>query len=112
MQLKSFIKFVELPTKIASVVPFLMGILYTLVRFNTLKPLVILFFFISMLSFDMFTTGLNNYMDYKRAVKKEGYNYEMHNGIVQFNLKERTLLITLVVLFLVACAFGVVTFLL
>ncbi len=111
MHLKSFLKLVELPTKIASFIPFVFGLLYTLYRFNTLKPLHVLFFFISMISFDMFTTGLNNYIDFKRAVKKDGFNYETHNAIVHFNLKESTVVTTISVLFLSAVVFGLITFL-
>ena len=111
MHLTSFLKLVELQTKIASFTPFVFGVLYTLYRFDTLKPLHVLYFFISMLCFDMFTTALNNYMDYKRAVKKEGFNYETHNAIVQYKLKEKTVLTVLAILFITAVVFGLITFL-
>lgn len=110
MHLQSFLKLVEIQTKIASVTPFLLGISYTLYRFKTVKPLPVLFFFLSMLAFDMFTTTLNNYMDWKRAQKKHGFNYESHNAIVSYNLSEKTVLSTLVILFLFAFLFGILTF--
>ena len=111
MHLKSFLKLVEIQTKIASVTPFAFGILYTVYRYGTLNVLTVLFFFISMLCFDMFTTALNNYKDYKRAIKREGYNYEVHNAIGQYKLKESTVLITIITLFIIASIFGILTFL-
>ena len=64
----------------------------------------------SLFIFDMFTTALNNYLDYKRAVKKQGYNYEKHNAIVKYNLTETSVLITIAVLFSLATALGIVLF--
>lgn len=110
MHVKSFLKLVEIQTKIASVTPFVFAVFYTLYRYETFNVLTVLFFFISMLCFDMFTTGLNNYMDYKRAIKREGYNYEVHNAIGQYKLKESTVIITIAVLFIMATLFGVLTF--
>ncbi len=111
MHIKSFLKLVEIQTKIASVTPFVFGLLYTIYKFETLNTLTILFFFISLLCFDMFTTALNNYQDFKRAVKKEGYNYEVHNAIGQFGLKENTVVITIAILLITAIIFGILTFL-
>ncbi len=111
MRIKSFLKLVEIQTKIASVTPFIFGILYTLYKYQTIKALNVLFFFISLICFDMFTTALNNYQDYKRAIKKEGYNFEVHNAIGQFGLKESTVVITIAILLIVAISFGVLTFL-
>jgi 1,4-dihydroxy-2-naphthoate octaprenyltransferase len=110
MRVKSFLKLVEIQTKIASVTPFAFGVLYTLYKYETLNFLNILYFFISLLCFDMFTTALNNYQDYKKAIKKEGYNFEVHNAIGQFGLKESTVLLTIVVLFALAIVFGILTF--
>lgn len=110
MTVKSFLKLVEIQTKIASVTPFAFGVVYTLFRYETINVPTVLCFFISMLCFDMFTTALNNYKDYKRAVKREGYNYEFHNAIGQFKLKESTVMITIVTLITLATVFGVLTF--
>ena len=111
MNYKSFLKFVEIQTKIASITPFLLGIAYTLYRFGNLKVLPVLYFFLSMLAFDMFTTALNNYMDWKRDRIKSGYNYETHNAIVRDRLPEKTILTTLTILFIFAFIFGLLTFL-
>lgn len=111
MHLKSFLKLVEIQTKIASFLPYLFGVAYTLWYFDAVKVFNVLLFFISLLSFDMFTTALNNYKDFKKAIKKEGYNYEVHNAIGQFNLKEGTVLSIIIILFTIAVVFGVLTFL-
>lgn len=111
MTIKNFLKLVEIQTKIASVTPFMLGIAFTLYYFDTLNVLTVLAFFVSLLCFDMFTTALNNYKDFKKAIKKEGYNYEFHNAIGQFNLKESTVVATIITLFSVAVIFGVITFL-
>jgi 1,4-dihydroxy-2-naphthoate octaprenyltransferase len=110
VNLKSFLKLVEIQTKIASVTPFFLGIAYTLYRFGTIRIFPVLFFLLSMLAFDMFTTCLNNYMDWKRAQKKSGFNYESHNAIVKYQLKESTVMMTLITLFLFAAVFGILTF--
>lgn len=111
MNIKSFLKLVEIQTKIASVTPFLLGVAFTLYYFDTLNLPNILFFFISLLCFDMFTTALNNYKDFKKAIKKEGYNYEYHNAIGHYKLKESTVITTIAVLLLLAIVFGFITFL-
>lgn len=108
--IKAFLKLVEIQTKLASMIPYVFGVVYTLYRFDTLKPLNVLFFFISLLSFDMFTTALNNYNDYRKAVRRYGYNYEFHNAIGQFKLKEKTVAATVVILFTIALVFGILTF--
>ncbi|NLE24098.1 MAG: 1,4-dihydroxy-2-naphthoate polyprenyltransferase [Clostridiaceae bacterium] len=111
MHIKSFLKLVEIQTKIASVTPFVFGVLYTLYKYETLNILNVLFFFISLICFDMFTTALNNYQDYRKAIKKEGYNFEVHNAIGQFGLKESTVILTIAFLLMIAIVFGILTFL-
>lgn len=107
MNIKSFLKFVELPTKVASVIPFLMGTLYALYRFDDFYVLRFVLMFISLLSFDMATTAINNYYDFKKASKTEGYGYETHNPIVHFKLKERTVVATIVILLALAVGGGI-----
>jgi 1,4-dihydroxy-2-naphthoate octaprenyltransferase len=67
--------------------------------------------FISLVSFDMATTTINNYYDYKRANKTQGYNYESHNAIVSYNLKESTVILTIIILLTIASVFGLMLFL-
>lgn len=86
MTIASFLKLVELRTKIASVIPFIIGSLYTLYAFDNFDIINALLMFASMIIFDMTTTSINNYIDYTTAYKKDGYGYEVHNAITACGL--------------------------
>lgn len=60
----------------------------------------------SLLFIDMTTTAINNYMDYKKAVKRHGFGYEIHNAIVRDRLQEKYVVATILVMLLLAAAFG------
>ncbi|TCZ78739.1 1,4-dihydroxy-2-naphthoate polyprenyltransferase [Paenibacillus albiflavus] len=111
MTFQSFMQLVEIRTKVASVIPFAMGTIYAIYRFQVFQPWHFLLMLISLLSFDMATTAINNYMDYRKAVKTQGYGYEVHNAIVQFNLKERTVLTWIGTLIGIAVVAGFILFL-
>ncbi|HHV98375.1 MAG TPA: prenyltransferase [Clostridiaceae bacterium] len=110
MSIKSFLKLVEIRTKLASLMPFLLGTVYALYHFQRFNFINFILMFGSLFIFDMFTTALNNYLDYKRAIKKQGYNYEKHNAIVKYNLTETSVLVTIAILFSLATALGIVLF--
>ncbi|MDQ0192305.1 1,4-dihydroxy-2-naphthoate polyprenyltransferase [Paenibacillus wynnii] len=107
MNVRTFLKFVEIQTKVASMIPFLLGTLYALYRFDDFYVLRALFMFVSLLSFDMATTAINNYYDFKKASKKHGYGYETHNAIVHHKLKESVVVATIVMLLLLAAGGGI-----
>lgn len=88
-------------------IPFLMGTLYALYRFEDFYVLRFGLMFVSLLSFDMATTAINNYYDFKKASKTHGYGYETHNAIVHFKLKERTVVGTIVILLALAAGGGI-----
>lgn len=73
--MKDIIELVELRTKIASVIPFIVGLLYSIWTFRNFNAVNMALFFIGMLSFDMATTVMNNLMDYVKA-KNETYRQE------------------------------------
>lgn len=110
MNIGSFLKLVEIQTKLASMVPFLLGTFYAVYHFGRFDGRNFFILFVSILTFDMFTTALNNYFDYKRANKKHGYNYEVHNAITSYNLKESTVLAVIFVLLATSTASGVFLF--
>ncbi|KGE20291.1 1,4-dihydroxy-2-naphthoate polyprenyltransferase [Paenibacillus wynnii] len=107
MNVRTFLKFVEIQTKVASMIPFLLGTLYALYRFDDFYVLRALLMFVSLLSFDMATTAINNYYDFKKASKKHGYGYETHNAIVHHKLKESVVVTTIVTLLLLAVGGGI-----
>lgn len=111
MSINSFLKLVEIQTKVASMIPFLLGTFYALYRFNTFNLKNFLLMFVSLLCIDMATTAINNDQDFKRANKKYGYGYESHNAIVGYKLKESTVRTVIFILLIIAMIFGVLLFL-
>ena len=109
--LAAFLKLVEIRTKIASLTPFLLGNLYFLFHYNDFNILNSGLMFISLLAVDMGTTAINNYQDYLRAEKKEGYNYEQHNAVVNFDLSKSVVRNMIFILFLVAIVSGLLLYL-
>lgn len=87
MSVKVFLELVEIKTKIASVFPFLIGVVFSLTYFNEWNGVNTLLFFIGMIVFDMTTTAINNLMDFKKA-KSEAYKLET-NVIGREGLSER-----------------------
>lgn len=75
LSLPVFLEFVEMKTKVASVFPMTLGILWSLYRYQAFNWLNTLLFIIAVLSFDMCTTAINNSMDYHKA-KDETYRQE------------------------------------
>lgn len=111
MNIKSFLKLVEIQTKAASVTPFALGTLIAIYRFGEFNFMNFLLMFISLLCIDMATTAINNYMDYKKAVRKYGYGYEVHNAIVKDNLKESNVITVILGLLITAVIFGFILYL-
>lgn len=106
MKIKAFLKLVEIQTKVASVIPFMTALVYVLYSTGRLNAVNMVVMFFSMLIFDMTVTALNNYFDYKRAEKKHGYNYEIHNSIVQYRLKNSTVRVVIIIMIVVSAALG------
>ena len=73
--MKDIIELVELRTKIASIIPFVVGLLYSIWTFGNFNAVNMALFFIGMVCFDMATTVMNNLMDYVKA-KNETYRQE------------------------------------
>lgn len=111
MSLAAFLKLVEIRTKIASFTPFLLGNLYLVYHYSNFNYFNFLLLFFSLLCVDMGTTAVNNYQDFRRAQKKEGYNYEEHNAVVNYNLSEKNVKRTIFSLFLLAIASGILLYL-
>jgi 1,4-dihydroxy-2-naphthoate octaprenyltransferase len=111
MNIISFLKLVEIQTKVASMIPFLLGTSYALYRFESFNINNFALMLISLLSFDMTTTALNNYIDYKKAIKKHGFGYESHNAIVRYKLKEGTVVAVIASMLAIAVIAGVLLYL-
>lgn len=111
MNVKSFFKLVEIQTKVASVIPFLLGTAYALYRFGSFRPVNFLLMLASLLCIDMATTTINNYLDFKRANRKYGYGYESHNAIVRDKLPESSVIAVICILLAAAVITGFFLFL-
>lgn len=107
MKINAFLKLVEIQTKVASVIPFTTALLYVLYRTKHINVVNSVIMFFAMLIFDMTVTALNNYFDHKRAVKKHGYNYEIHNSIVQYQLKSATVLTVIIAMCAISTGLGI-----
>lgn len=86
MTIKVFLEVVEIRTKLASVFPFIIGLLFSLVYFRQVNISNMILFFMAMLVFDMATTAINNLMDFKKAKDDE---YQRNTNILGIaNLSE------------------------
>lgn len=90
--IQRFLNYVEIRTKIASLLPFLLGLTYVLYTYKQVDIRNTLLFFTSMLSFDMATTALNNYIDVKANGKKLEFSQKTAKQILYFLLVLATLL--------------------
>jgi 1,4-dihydroxy-2-naphthoate octaprenyltransferase len=105
LSLYAFLKLVEIKTKLASLFPLIVGLLFVTYRYNTFKPLNTLIFFGSMVLFDMATTAINNYMDYRKATSEEYRRRE--NIIGQERIPEWLVVLTILTLVTSATALGI-----
>ncbi|MBU3087082.1 1,4-dihydroxy-2-naphthoate polyprenyltransferase [Clostridium gasigenes] len=108
MNIQSFLKLVEIQTKVASVIPFMIGTSYVIFKFDNFNIKNAFLMFLAMIFFDMTTTAINNYMDYKKAIKKDGYGYETHNAVVSYNINPKTVRVTIYIMLVIAAVLGIV----
>jgi len=107
LSLTNFFNFVEIQTKLASMIPFIVGTLYSLYRFKSFSLKNFIIMSISLLAFDMATTSINNYIDYKKASKGPEYDKGNKNMIVIYNIKESTAVAIIYTLLSIAVFFGI-----
>jgi 1,4-dihydroxy-2-naphthoate polyprenyltransferase len=108
MTIGSFFRFVEIQTKVASIIPFILGSLYASYRYGSFKLSSFIIMLVSLICFDMATTAINNYIDFKKAVKKQGFGYEHHNAMVKHGIREGTALGIIFTLIAIAVILGIV----
>lgn len=106
MTRKNFFDLVEIRTKLASLFPFLIGVLFTNSYFHSFHLGKTLFFLLGMIAFDMATTAINNYMDFRKAHSEE-YKYQ-ENVIGIEQLSERTVVAIIFSLIGFAAVVGIV----
>lgn len=111
MKAQSFLKYVEIQTKLASMISLMLGTVLTLYRYQAFNTVNFLLMLVSLLCFDMTTTAINNHMDFKKAQKRSGYGYEKHNAIVRDNIRETEAIAVIIVLGTIAVLAGFMLFL-
>ena len=79
---RNFLSYIEISTKIASVLPFLIGTGYALYRYGFLHFRQTIVFFIAMLLFDMTTTALNNHVGDRQTGRDPHYRNAVSMAII------------------------------
>jgi len=105
LSLTTLLKFIEIQTKLASMIPFIVGTLYSIYRYKSFNFKNFIIMGISLLAFDMATTAINNYIDYIKSLKEHRYNHL--NKIVKYDIKESTAIGIIFILLVIAVIFGI-----
>ena len=105
MNVSVFFKLVEIQTKLASFFPFVIGVLFSSYYFGQVKWVNTLIFFLGMMVFDMCTTAINNYMDFRKS-KNDDYKYET-NIVGQAGLSDKTVQRVIVAMLLFSMLVGI-----
>lgn len=107
MSLAAFAHLVEIQTKLASVIPFTLGTLYALYRYHSFRLDNFIIMFVSLISFDMATTAINNYIDYTKA-DETSRDFKSKNAIGRYGLEGSTVRAVIFTLLTMAVAFGII----
>ena len=107
MSLMSFFKLVGVQAKVASLFPFLIGLLFAFYRYGEINMLNIIIFFACIIIFDMTTTAINHYMDYQKATNDHDFDYRKERNVIgQYNMSEKAVKIIIWVLLISASLLG------
>ncbi|WP_407891835.1 1,4-dihydroxy-2-naphthoate polyprenyltransferase [Lacticaseibacillus sp. N501-2] len=106
MSIAAFLEVVEARTKLASILPCLVGAGFSLAYFHQFNWLNSFLFFVALLAIDMATTAINNLMDYHHAKAKD---YQRHTNVIgRRHLKPQSVLHLIMTLLLLALVLGLV----
>ena len=108
MSIKKFFKLVEIQTKVASIVPFILGTFYAVYHFKSFNLSNFIIMFFSLLAFDMATTAINNYIDYKKSANSKVHINNSENIIDSYEVSEFTVLIIIFALLTIATILGII----
>lgn len=93
LTLPIFLEFVELRTKVASVFPMFIGILWAIYHYQTFNFFNTILFILAVVSFDMCTTAINNTMDYKKALDTDYKEQDNVIGVNKLNFQQMVYII-------------------
>lgn len=108
MQRKVLMDLVEIKSAIASVLPFLVGILYSIYAGLTINWLSVVMFFIAAVSFHLATNIWDNFQDFRNA-KHETFKQGVNDVIGREGVSGKQVLTVLITLFGLATILGFVT---
>lgn len=107
LKINNFLDLVEIKTKLASLIPFALGTVFAIYRYRSFKLSNFIIMFISLITFDMATTAINNYVDCKERNKimiNSGYN----NFTTKYQTSELKVVTIIFALLIVAMMFGII----
>lgn len=84
-KLKNFLSFIEISTKLASFLPFLLAVFFACFTYGKINVYSTLLFLFSMVLFDLAVTAINNYID-RREAKREGHYSRFTSLVIIFSL--------------------------
>ena len=106
MNLNVFLELVEFKAKTASVLPFFIGICFSLYNFHKLHLGLVLLYFVAMVIFNMAVDILDNYNDYHHATEIHDYR-EKTNIIGRENLNLNSIFRMMVGMIVVSASIGI-----
>ena len=106
MNLAVFLELVEFKAKTASVLPFFIGICFSLYNFHKLHLGLVLLYFIAMVIFNMAVDILDNYNDYHHATEVHDYR-EKTNIIGRENLDLKIVFRMMIGMIIVSAMIGI-----
>lgn len=106
MSLKVFLELIEIKAKAASMMPFLIGLAYSIWRYHQVNWLNMLIFMVAMILFNIAVDVMDNYHDFKRAKDIEVYQQQT-NIIGREQLSLTTLKWLIIALISVATLIGI-----
>lgn len=78
-KLKIFVEFIQLPTSLVTLIPMLIGFLWTYYNYGEFNWINALLFFIPAIIFDMSVTAINTVMDYQKA---KDVNFQQNVNVI------------------------------
>ncbi|MGM0166591.1 1,4-dihydroxy-2-naphthoate octaprenyltransferase [Enterococcus sp. AZ135] len=106
MNLTVFLELVEIKAKTASILPFFIGICFSLYNFHKLHLGLVLLYFVAMVIFNMAVDILDNYNDYHHATEIHDYR-EKTNIIGRENLELKLVFRMLIAMIIVSAVIGI-----
>lgn len=103
MSINKFFQLVEIKTKLASMIPFTLGTLYAIYKYESFNLKNFIIMFISLFAFDMATTAINNYIDSTKEKNNTGNN----NLIAKYGINKSKVLLIIFILLTIATIAGI-----